>query len=93
VAALQNYIKSAHPKKVDEASGEFSNWSICENLGSLVNCGCCVKRKILKVAKNLGLGPSLLLLSLKSYLYLFLLVSLMSIPSAIILMSGNQVEN
>ena len=68
VTALQNHIKDNHPKKVDEQTGEFRNWSICENIGNLINCTCCVKRKIPKVNKNLGAGASVFLLSLKAYI-------------------------
>lgn len=89
VTALQNFIKENHPKKIDEATGEAKNWSICEEIGSLVQFGCCVKRKIPKVSRNMGLGASLYLLSLKSYVRLFFALSLLSIPSAIVLSSGN----
>ena len=93
VAALQKHIVATHPKKIDEESGEHRNWSICENMGSLLNCGCCVKRKIHKVNKNVGLGASLYLLSLKAYIYLFLVLSILAIPSVMILTSGNEVTN
>ena len=75
----------------DEA-GEYSNWSICENLSSLTNCGCCTKRKVPKVTRNIGLGASLFLLSLKSYIRLFILLTILSIPAAILLSSGNAVS-
>ena len=38
----------------------------------------------------MGLGPSLYLLTLKTYLRLFLVLTILSIPSCIILASGNQ---
>jgi hypothetical protein len=41
----------------------------------------------------MGLGASLYLLSLKSYVRLFFALSLLSIPSAIVLSSGDQVDN
>jgi hypothetical protein len=75
----------------DEA-GEYSNWSICENLSSLINCGCCTKRKIPKVTRNIGMGASLFLLSLKSYIKLFVLLSILSIPGCVLLSSGNAVS-
>ena len=51
-----------------------------------------MKRKIPKAAKNIGLGPSLFLLSLKSYLRLFLVLSIMSVPACVLLASGNEVS-
>ena len=77
---------------MDEETGEHFNWSICENLSSVTSCGCCTKRKIPKAAKNIGLGPSLFLLSLKSYLRLFLVLSIMSVPACVLLASGNEVS-
>ena len=58
----------------------------------MINCGCCVRRKILKIHKNLGLGASLYLLSLQAYINLFFVLSLLAIPSIVVLTSGNQVE-
>jgi hypothetical protein len=92
VAALEDHIKRHHPKKMGEEAGEYSNWSICENLSSLTNCGCCTKRKVPKVARNIGLGASLFLLSLKSYIRLFVVLTILSIPAAILLSSGNAVS-
>ena len=77
---------------MDEETGEHFNWSICENLSSVTNCGCCMKRKIPKAAKNIGLGASLFLLSLKAYLRLFLVLSIMSVPACVLLASGNEVS-
>jgi hypothetical protein len=53
---------------------------------------CCIKKRVSKIQESLGIGPSLYLLSLKSYIRVFFLVSLLSIPQCILLSSGNHVE-
>lgn len=92
VAALQKHILANHPKQVDDKTFEYKNWSICETIGSLINCSCCIQRRIHKINRSLGLGPSLYLLSLKSYLMLFFIASILAIPSVIVLTSGDQVK-
>lgn len=93
VSQLQKHIHATHPKRVNDKTSEYKNWSICENIGSLINLNCCTERKIYDVSKNLGLGPSLYLISLKAYIKLFFVLSLMCIPSIVVLMSGDQIED
>ena len=91
-AALRKHILATHPKHVDEQTLQYRNWSICENLGSLINRSCCIQRRIHKINRSVGLGPSLYLLSLKAYILLFVILSLLSIPSIVVLTSGDQVK-
>lgn len=93
VAALQKHIQSMHPKEKDWKTKQRSNWSMFQDMGSLSNCSCCIQRRIQKVSKSVGLGPSLYLLSLKSYIVLFFFLSLLSIPSIVVLASGDQVKD
>lgn len=89
VDRLRTHIWRNHPKKVDHEEEDYKNWSICENIGSLVAYACCVKRKISTFTKNLGPGPSLFVLSLKSYIRLFLALSVLCVPVCIVLVSGS----
>jgi len=57
-----------------------------------MNLNCCVKQKVSMVHECLGVGPSLYLLSLKSYIKVFFLVSILCIPQCLLLSSGNHVE-
>ena len=88
--ALKKHMKQTHPKKIH--GDEYANWSICEDMSSLSNFNCCVKRRITKVQKSLGIGPSLYLLSLKSYIKLFTLISIIAVPKCLILSSGNHAD-
>lgn len=91
VAGLQKFILANHPKQVESENQEYKNWSIWADLGLLTNC-CCINRKINKVNKSIGLGPSLFLLSLKAYMKLFFVLSVLAIPSIIVLASGNEIQ-
>lgn len=82
-----------HPKKIDDKTSEYKNWSIFEDIGSLSNFNCCTERKIHQVNRSIGLGPSLFLISLKAYIKLFAVLSLLALPSVVVLMSGNQVSD
>lgn len=62
-------------------------------MGSLINWACCTQRKIPEVSGSIGLGPSLYLLSLKAYIKLFAVLSLLCIPSVVVLTSGDQVSD
>lgn len=88
VTALQKFINYNHPKKLDQETGDHRNWSICEEIGTMVQLNCFADRKILKVSKNVGLGASLFMLSLKAYIKLFFVMSVLAIPSMVVLSSG-----
>jgi hypothetical protein len=70
-----------------------SKWSITKNVGSVFDFVCCKKIKISEFNKNIGIGSSLFLLSLKSYIFLFIILSFLSIPACIVLSSGTEVNN
>mmetsp|Transcript_24374 Transcript_24374/g.37768 ORF Transcript_24374/g.37768 Transcript_24374/m.37768 type:complete len:108 (-) Transcript_24374:4322-4645(-) len=71
----------------------YERWSICENVGKLLALSCWVKRRIPKISKSVGLGPALFLLSLKSYIRMFVFVSILALPSCLILASGDRSDN
>jgi hypothetical protein len=67
-----------------------NKWSITKNVGNIFVC--CRKTKISEFNKNIGIGSSLFLLSLKSYIFLFMILSILSIPACIVLSSGSEVN-
>ena len=71
----------------------MNKWSISKNVGSIFDFICCKKAKISEFNKNIGIGTSLFLLSLKSYIFLFIILSILSIPACIVLSSGTEVNN
>lgn len=87
---LRNHINKNHPKKMDLDLEEYRDWSLCQNVGSLFANACFSKKKITAFIGNMGIGPSLFLMSLKAYLRLFLVLSVLAVPSCILLASGNQ---
>jgi hypothetical protein len=82
---LQNHVRQNHPMKSNE-----ENWSLNEDTGNLFNYT--QKRKIPKILKDIGLGASLYLLTIKSFIWYFLLMSILNIPLMILYMSGNEVD-
>lgn len=66
------------------------SWSLMEHTGHLFNFS--NKRKIPKILKDIGLGASLYLLTIKSFIMFFLLISLFNIPMFLLFMSGNEVD-
>jgi len=92
VQKLRNHVNQHHPKKIDLELDAHEKWSICENVGKLLTLSCWVKRKVPRYAKSIGLGPALYLLTLKSYIKLFFFISILSIPSCLILASGDRSE-
>jgi hypothetical protein len=72
---------------------EYRDWSLCQNVGSLFANACFSKKKITPFIGNMGIGPALFLMSLKSYVRLFLVLSVLAVPSCILLASGSQGES
>jgi hypothetical protein len=82
---LNNHIRQNHPKM-----SNAEHWPLSASTGSLV----CFEeqRDIPPLLKDIGLGASLYLLTLKSFTFLFLIISLISIPIFAIYMSGRESE-
>ena len=74
-----------HPcKLVSEGnSASKKRFGLCDNLGSLkVLCYCCRKKDntISEMAAQIGVGPSLFLMSTKAFAQFFLLISILYLP-------------
>jgi len=82
---LNNHIRQNHPR-VSNAE----HWPLSASTGSLV----CFEeqRDIPALLKDIGLGASLYLLTLKSFTFLFLIITLVSTPIFAIYMSGKESE-
>ncbi len=92
---LVNHINLNHP-----STEEGERFSICEYIGSFPFFFCCFKTKtntrlaveeidIPRVAQQLGLGPTLFLMTTKSLAWLFFLLTLLNTPILIFYAQGN----
>jgi hypothetical protein len=59
-----------------------------ENLGALPVCKCC-KKPTSDMAKQIGIGPSLFLMSTKALAWFFLFLSIVNIPILLFYSKGN----
>ena len=82
---LNNHIRQNHPR-VSNAE----HWPLSASTGSLVSFE--DQRDIPALLKDIGLGASLYLLTLKSFTFLFLIITLVSTPIFAIYMSGKESE-
>ena len=80
-AKLQRHILQHHPVQMDSKKDHYEEWSIFQEIPALINFPCCMQRKITKLERSLGLGVSLFLMSLKAYIKLFALLTILSIPT------------
>ena len=80
---LMNHIRQNHPKINNEEV-----WNISSDIKSLISFS--NDREIPKILKDIGLGASLYLLTLKTFAYLFLILTFLNIPIFIIFLSGNE---
>ena len=80
---LQNHIRQNHPKLTNE-----DHWPLNTPMGKLFNFS--ANREIPAILKDIGLGASLYLLTLKTYAFFFLFIAVLSTPMLMIYMSGNE---
>jgi hypothetical protein len=78
---LNEHIYKHHPQKFD--GQRYKDYSLCGSMPNLATC--CQKRRVPRVSQNIGLGPSLFLISLKAYIKLIFVITLFSIPTQLIL--------
>jgi hypothetical protein len=63
-------------------------WSLMESTGHLINLK--EKRNIPKLLKDIGLGASLYLLTLKSFTLLFFILTVLNLPILLFYSSGKE---
>ena len=85
MAQLKNHIRQNHPMKSND-----HKWSLLETTGSLVNIK--EKRKIPDLLKDIGLGASIYLLTLKAFAFLFIGLSILNIPVLWLYSNGPEAE-
>jgi hypothetical protein len=69
---LNAYVNTIHPRK--QGSKKFG---ICDSVGYL---NCCGKADITDLAKEIGVGPALFLMSTKSLTIFFFIISIINAP-------------
>jgi hypothetical protein len=75
--ALNFHVNTVHPKKL--VNGKSSNFGICDSLGSLALARCC-KGETTDMARKIGIGPAMFLMSTKALAWLFFVLSVVNIP-------------
>lgn len=89
---LTRHIENHHPTKtVTDDDGQLKQvrYGICEELGMLPACKCCVKNTS-SMAKQIGVGPALFLMSTKALSWFFLFLTILNIPVMLFYGLGNQ---
>ena len=68
----------------------FKRFSLCDDLGFLAPCcSCCSNKKPTKMAQQIGLGPTLFLMSTKAFAWFFLVITIINIPVLMFFGMGN----
>lgn len=76
---LTNHIMQTHPSK--RGDNGFTKFRLCEKLGNFNILTCCNRNKqITEMASQIGIGPSLYLMTTKSLACLFFLLTLINLP-------------
>ena len=78
---LRKHIIAYHPHDNDERFG------ICDALGDYA--GCCDRGEVKPMAKEIGLGPTLFLITVRKLTCFFLIVSILNIPVYLFLWFSN----
>ena len=88
-SALKGHIAYVHPRK--NGSEKFG---ICNNLGRYPYPFPCIKtrveQEITEMSKEIGIGPALFLLSSKTLIWFFILLTILNIPVYMFLYKSNQ---
>ena len=87
------HINLNHPKKsTDKESENFG--LIGDRLGAYELFTCCSKKKtkISELSKEIGLGPSIFLMSTKSMIFLFFWLTILNLPVYVLFYKANDQE-
>lgn len=90
---LMKYIYKVHPTKITGQGLEVrrEKFGVCESLGSLQMCTCKQNRakETTQMARQIGVGPTLFLMTTKAFSQLFFFLSILYIPLIFIYLVGN----
>lgn len=87
---LLRHIENHHPcKNVDSNKVKFN---FCDHLGSLPFC-CCGSRKVSEMAQQIGIGPTLFLMSTKALSWFFFFLTLVNAPVFLLYYYGHENSN
>lgn len=88
---LVRHIQNWHPTKIVKGSDNLTSvdtFNICEDIGSLPMSNCC-RSKTTDMAKQIGIGPSIFLMTTKALSWFFFLMTILNIPVFIFYYAGN----
>ena len=89
---LQRYMRDQHPTKLeidDNNQPKEGFFGLFDSLGFLPIGGCC-KQDTTDMAKQIGIGPTLFLMSTKALAWFFFFVTLVNIPVFMFFYNGSQ---
>ena len=90
---LMAHIRNTHPTNDEAPNAEDADYvmfSICDRLGSLKpSIPCCKTDTPTLMARQLGLGPTLFLMSTKAFACLFFFLTILNIPVLMFYATGN----
>ena len=84
---LMAHIGSAHPRKEHNDKGGRT-FGICEELGYYPVC-CCKQKPVSSMAKEIGLGPTMFLISAKSLAWFFVVLTILNVPTYMFFYASN----
>jgi hypothetical protein len=78
---LVTYVGDMHPVTDNKTSdGMFEGFGLCTSIGLLPVC-LCLNKKPTKLSQELGVGPTLFLMSTRAMAWLFFMLSIINIPA------------
>lgn len=88
---LMKHISSMHPRKeLNDTGGK--KFGICDELGFYPLC-CCKQRAVSPMAKEIGLGPTMFLISAKTLAWFFVVLTILNVPTYMFFYKSNQTAN
>ena len=84
---LMAHIGAAHPRKEQNDKGG-RKFGICDELGYYPVC-CCKQRPVSQMAKEIGLGPTMFLISAKSLAWFFVVLTILNVPTYMFFYASN----
>lgn len=87
---IRDYIDIMHPTVKVEGKEEEQPFGLFDTLGRFQICPCLKKeRNITEMASQIGIGPTVFLLTTRSLIWLFVILSILNAPVLYFLYSGN----
>lgn len=84
---LMAHIGAMHPRKVQDETGGRT-FGICDELGYYPVCWC-KQKPVSPMAKEIGLGPTMFLISAKALAWFFVVLTILNVPTYMFFYESN----